>query len=397
MNILIYLPNIHQGSGGVRQYSVTLIKMLKEINENHYFIYHDLNDKEIIDAIHEDKKFTLVTTEEINRHEFEIINAPVGKFKNIPILNKVSFKRRRLISGDLSNFCQKKSIQIVHCPYQYIPHVKNVKLITTLHDVQEIHFPQFFSAEQRAWRATNYLDFLRRTDLVMVSYDHIKKDLIKYFAVSDDKIKTLLLKMDKLWFDKYSNTDVLKLPFKLDDKKFLLYPANAWKHKNHLNLIEATAYLREKKNQEISIIFTGDFSGEHGKYIIKEISKLNLENQISILGIVEENVLFSLYKKCFATVIPTLYEAGSFPLMESILLDVPVVCSNITSLPETIGNSVFTFDPMNIFEIADKVNRIWNDSEFRNENFKQIKLQAKILKMNNPFPTLQKIYSDFNA
>ena len=96
-------------------------------------------------------------------------------------------------------------------------------------------------------------------------------------------------------------------------------------------------------------------------------------------------------------IIPTLYEAGSFPLMESILLNVPVICSNVTSLPETIGNDKFVFAPYDIDDISKKLIQFWNDEEFRKGNLRQIKLQADKLKQNDSLPVLQKIYNDFNA
>ena len=65
---------------------------------------------------------------------------------------------------------------------------------------------------------------------------------------------------------------------------------------------------------------------------------------------------------------PTLYEAGSFPLMESILMGIPVVCSNVTSLPETIGDNQFVFDPNNINDIAEKIIKIWDDENYRADN-----------------------------
>ena len=51
--------------------------------------------------------------------------------------------------------------------------------------------------------------------------------------------------------------------------------------------------------------------------------------------------------------------------MESILLEVPVVCSNVTSLPETIGNDSFVFNPNSVESIAEKIEKLWNDKEYR--------------------------------
>lgn len=397
MNILFYIPDLRQEMGGIRQYAVTLLKMLQKIKGNQYFIYHDLNDKEVLQAISDKPEFTLITTNDIITQEEVYKKVPIYRFNGIPVLGRLRVKRKFIVTNDLTDFCKKHDIQIIHCPYQYIPKVKGIRLITTLHDVQEIHFPEFFTAETRAYRATNYLHFLRHADAVVVSYHHVKNDLIKYFDVPEKNIKTILLQMEKLWFEKFSDKDIAPLPGNLDNINFVLYPANAWKHKNHLALIEAIALIRDEHNIQLNVVFTGDFNSDNGRFLIQRTKQLGLEKQVVFLGLIEENILFSLYKKAKAVVIPTLYEAGSFPLMESILMDVPVICSNATSLPETIGNEKFVFDPSDIHDISNKLIHIWNNEDFRKDNLKQIKIQAAKLKENNPLPVLQKIYEELNA
>lgn len=393
-NIMYYIPNLTQEMGGIRQYAVALLKMLQQIEENQYFIYHDLNDAEVMHAISGRQEFTLVTSNDINTQKVVYKKVPIYRFNGIPVLGKLKFKRKFIVNNDLTAFCKEQHIQIIHCPYQYIPQVEGVKLITTLHDVQEIHFPEFFTAEERAYRAVNYLDFLRSADRVVVSYGHIKNDLIKYFNVPEDKIKVLLLKMEKLWFERFAENDIISIPGFSDSKKFLLYPANAWKHKNHLFLLDALAWVRDKFDVKINVVFTGNFNSENGKSVIDKSEQMKLENQVTFLGVVEENILYSLYKKAVGVVIPTLYEAGSFPLMESILLNVPVICSNVTSLPETIGNEKFVFDPKDINDISKKLIQFWNDGSFRKENLEQLSMQADKLRKNDSVPVLQNIYDD---
>lgn len=80
--------------------------------------------------------------------------------------------------------------------------------------------------------------------------------------------------------------------------------------------------------------------------------------------------------------------------MESILMGIPVVCSNVTSLPETIGDNRFVFDPSRINDIADKINKIWFDEVFRIENITLLKKQALKLNNNNTASKINKIYEE---
>ena len=75
-----------------------------------------------------------------------------------------------------------------------------------------------------------------------------------------------------------------------------------------------------------------------------------------------------MYKNARLVVIPTLYEAGSGPLYEAMRYGIPVICSNVTSLPETIGNEDFIFYPNNSEEMLKKIKLGLFDEEFRKRN-----------------------------
>ena len=381
MNILIYIPYTSQSRGGIRQYAVTLLKMLHHDGANQYYIYHDLNDAEIIAAIAGIPKYVLITSDGMKTGRTKMNLRLTSWFNSASRILRL--KNKKIIPDDFSAYCAKQGIQIIHCPFQYIPTVKNVKLITTMHDVQEIHYPEFFTAEDRAYRAAHYLKHLRNADSVIVSYQHIKDDLIKYFNVPVEKIKIILLQMDKLWFQKYTDKDLAAVPADLQYEKYILYPANAWQHKNHLRLLEAVALLRDEENIRVNLICTGDIDSGHGINVQKKRDDLKLNEQVKFLGIVEEKVLFTLYKKALAVVIPTLYEAGSFPLMESLFLHIPVICSNTTSLPETMGNDDFIFDPTDSRLMALMIKKIYTEEEFRKQSVANSIIQVEKLKQPN--------------
>ena len=104
-----------------------------------------------------------------------------------------------------------------------------------------------------------------------------------------------------------------------------------------------------------------------------------------------------MYKKAHGVVIPTKYEAGSFPLIESIFLQIPVICSNVTSLPETIGNSDFTFDPRNENEIIDKLEKIYFDSSYRSASQMNASSRRRSIIETGALETFLKCYRKLTA
>ena len=198
-----------------------------------------------------------------------------------------------------------------------------------------------------------------------------------------------LLAMQNLWFDKLSTKTVISLESYGLAEPFIFYPAITWPHKNHLGLLKAIACLRDTHNLIIHAVFTGHQT-EFFTQIRQTVNQLGLEQQVQFLGVVTEDVLFALYHAARAVVVPTLYEAGSFPLMESMLMGIPVVCSNVTSLPDTIGNGQFVFNAIDVADIADKVRKVCFDADYRRENVENSSKQAVKLRNNDALGKLTK-------
>ena len=97
------------------------------------------------------------------------------------------------------------------------------------------------------------------------------------------------------------------------------------------------------------------------------MGEYQLEDQVTFLGFVNPIELRALYKLCSSVVIPTKFEAGSFPLWEAFLMGVPVACSNVTSLPEQAGGSALLFDPDNVEDIAYQIHRLLADEKLRSD------------------------------
>ena len=255
MNILIYIPDLTQANGGIRQYAIGLLNTFSSDESNIYFIYHNNGDKVILGLISKYSKYIHVSDSDINAYKKRSKKYSIKSIKKY-IANKIGLFVSAKHKSDIDILCEIFSIDILHSPYQFIPQAKNVKLIITLHDVQEIHHPEYFTANERAYRATAYLDYLNRSDKVIVSFEHIKNDLIKYFNIPSEKVQVVLLNMNNIWLNQYTDTDIIDLAnFNLPEI-FLLYPANTWEHKNHIRLLRAVAFIRKIHGIKVNIICT---------------------------------------------------------------------------------------------------------------------------------------------
>lgn len=406
MNILYYIPYIEKTWGGVYQYAFKLLEALVEnqTSGQKFYVY----------ILHEDESYMLLSKKYPNiqlilekdkpnltepylansRPPYDIaqpslINTKAktprivrafAKRYNHRVLNKYKRAGYEPVSF-LDLLIKRLQINVIHCPFQHLYAIDNIPAITTMHDVQELHFPDFFSSAERAYRAVNYKHAIDNANAVIVSYEHVKSDIIRFFEKPSDMVHVCQIHMKDMWFDTFNQQDVLNLGDYNLPQKFILYPAATWPHKNHLKLLEAIHYLKSNGLLDISLVLTGHQTANYIT-IKNKIQELKLTENVVSLGIVSNQVLYSLYQKASAVVIPTLYEAGSYPLMESILMGVPVICSNVTSLPETINNKEFTFNPNAFEDIAEKIRLIVTDQAFILANIENSKKQAVMLRKN---------------
>lgn len=390
MNVLYYIPNISKEFGGIYQYSMGLLNSLSKAELNHnFYVYNLNNEEEVINIINRNKNFKLISDSISSTHNnYRRLLSYTNQLLRIFNPSTRTFN----IPHPLQAILDKYKIDIIHTPYQDLVKTSRTPGITTMHDVQELHFPEFFSSSERARRAVNYKNSIDNADYIIVSYEHVKNDIVRYFDKSIDKVQVVLLDMQDLWFDRFTSDDITDLNHYNLPQNFLLYPASTWEHKNHIRLIEAIHLIRQKYHKVINLICTGHKTAYYKNTVEPKINNLGLNDTIKFLGIVNDKELYSLYHKCRAVVIPTLYEAGSFPLMESILMNIPVICSNVTSLPETIGDNEFLFNPLDIEDIAAKVLRICEDENFRIKNCQCISIQGVNLRKTKAAEKIDAIY-----
>jgi len=214
-----------------------------------------------------------------------------------------------------------------------------IKTVVSLHDIQHIHFPENFNRTTLRKRKVSFGITVSKCDFFHCSTNFIKQDLIKNLNIQANKIFVIPPGIDLEAF-KFEN----KVNVKLDN--YFLYPAQTWKHKNHLIILKALNFLKEKIN--LKFYFTGSDSTPYFAEIREYINKFNLQNNCKHLGYLSRTELMNYYINSKFIISAAEYEAASFPIFEAIALGKPVVASNIPSNFEF--SSIFD---LNLFDTQD--------------------------------------------
>lgn len=268
----------------------------------------------------------------------------------------------------LRDIVEREHINLIHTPIQYFPNMTlAVPMITTLHDLQHFYYPEFFTTAEIAFRNMFYKYSAEFSERVIVSFPHVKEDIVKFYGIPAHKIDVCPLGSIKPQFVDNSKFNTIRKKYDIPSE-YLFYSANTYRHKNHINLIRALKILHERYGRRIPLVCTGHKIADTYSEIESELAHLGLRKFVFFTGYIPEDEVHLLLRNATLVVIPTLYEAGSFPLMEAMAYDVPVICSNVTSLPDTIGDIRFVFDPNDIEMIAEKAVKMLGDEKLMEQN-----------------------------
>ena len=237
------------------------------------------------------------------------------------------------------------------------------------HDLQHLHYPQFFAPETLAWRETVFPAGCRFAHTVVVGSQWVKDDVIRRYRVDPEKIQ-VIFEAPTTESQTEPSEDLLSTvrnKYQIDNP-FALYPAATWQHKNHIRLLEALALLRDTKGLVVPLICTGALRKDLFWPRIEQcLNELKLFPQVRFLDLVPDDDLRALYSLAQFLIFPTLLEAISLPIFEAWQAGLPVACSNTTALPEQVRDAALMFDPTSSESIAHAVDRMATDSKLRKD------------------------------
>lgn len=233
------------------------------------------------------------------------------------------------------------------------------------HDLQHLHLPQYFSKLEIKNRNARCRTYCRQAAMVAVASSWTRRDVIQHYRLSEDNVKVIPFAppVEAYPIPSRPVMQEVRTRFQLPEA-FVFYPAQTWPHKNHIGLLEALYYLRKQQGLRVPLVCSGKCN-EFFAVILEKTRELGIDDQVRFLGFVSPLELQALYRLCRAVVVPSCFEAASFPVWEAFQAGAPVACSNVTSLPDQAGDGALLFGPQQTSEMANAIERLWNDESLR--------------------------------
>ena len=269
----------------------------------------------------------------------------------------------------IEQFIRKSAIDLVwflHPGNAPVP----VPYIATVWDLQHRRQPFFPEVSTTAWtweaREQAYRLSLPRAARIITGTQVGKDEIVAFYGVSPQNIVVVPTPVAEaeLPRDGDSRIDV-RAKYGLRPE-FLLYPAQFWPHKNHVNLLLALDLLKRDIGVELDLVLTGSDKGNLD-HVCETVAALGLTAQVHILGFVPKVDLHGLYREAVSLAYASFFGPDNIPPLEAFALGCPVVAARVPGSEEQLGSAALLFDPADPADIARAILTVHRDLDLRAE------------------------------
>jgi glycosyltransferase involved in cell wall biosynthesis len=291
---------------------------------------------------------------------FEVV---VANYKEFTFAEQIGLLRQiKHLNADLVHF------GMIQQPVLY-----RGKTVTTIHDLTTARFRNpaknwlVFTLKQMVYKRVIKI-VAKKSTAIITPTDFTKDDLAKFADINSRKITATYEAADRI----SDESEALENISEAD--QFIMYVGRPQPHKNLDRLVQAFIKLKEK-HPGLKLVLAGKKDKLYKR--VENYAKSLGATDIIFTDFVSEGQLRWLYEHANAYIFPSLSEGFGLPGLEAMMHGAPVVSSNATCLPEVYGDAAHYFNPLNVNEMAEKIDEVLTNERLRKELIEKGNAQVK--------------------
>jgi glycosyltransferase involved in cell wall biosynthesis len=285
----------------------------------------------------------------------------IKRFLPNPYAISLSMRQYRFNSGIKSN-----QPDIYHEP-NFLAFKCAKPSIVTVHDLSWMRFPDTHPIERVRAMDRYFEPGLRRASLILTDSEFVKRELIEVFGLAPELIVPVALGVEPLFHPRSADETLPVLSrHALIHGQYLLAVGTLEPRKNLQVALHAFMQLPSALRKRYPLVLVG-MKGWHTSALEAQMAPMIRAGELRQLGYLSREDLAMVIAGALTLIYPSIYEGFGLPPLEAMACGVPVITSNVSSLPEVVGDTGLMVDPHDVDAIVQAIQRLISDADARTD------------------------------
>lgn len=259
---------------------------------------------------------------------------------------------------------RQSGANLLHSPHYTVPLRLPIPTVVTFHDMTFFTHPHLHTLPKRLFFPWMMRRSAKKTNYLIADSENTRRDAIRLLSIPPEKIETVHLGYEDI-FRPLDNPELLaatRQKYRLPEK-FLLYTGAIEPRKNVSLLLTVFEQLAQR-GLEQDLVLAGNLGWMY-ESVLSQIEGMAARKRVHRLGHVAYTELPPIYNLADVFVYPSIYEGFGLPPLEAMACGVPVITSNISSMPEFVGNAGILVPPDDETALMQAIERVLQDASLR--------------------------------
>ncbi len=277
---------------------------------------------------------------------------------------------------DIPLILKKYSPDLFFSPDGWMSLKTPVPTVNVIHDLNFVHRPSDFPFFYRKYYNYFFPKYAKKAKQLITVSEYSKTDIIKTWGIAPKKIDVAYNGCNTIYTPVASELGIEIENQFTGGNPYFIYVGSHNPRKNIEGMLDAFDIFKQNDMQNYKLVIVGEAMWNNS-YLQNKIDKLNYKDDIVFTGRLSTEVLHLVLASAKALLLVSFSEGFGIPVVEAMHCDVPVICSNVSALPEIAGNAALFADPFSANDIAQTMITLANNTKERQKIIEEGKNQRK--------------------
>ncbi len=259
------------------------------------------------------------------------------------------------------NTIKKHQPDIFYSPDGHISlKLKNIPSLPVIHDINYHYYPDAVPYLVGKYYRYYFPRFARHAKRILTVSEYSKKDISETYHIPLTKIDVAYNGANEFYSPVNDEEKAKTKKEYTDSCDYFVYIGVIVPRKNITRMLKAFEEFKKSSGSKTKLLIVGD-----KLFLTSDIEKAYKQslytNDIIFTGRLKPEKLKYVLGAALALVLISYFEGFGIPIVEAMQADVPVITSNVTSMPEIAGEAALFADPYSIDSIKEAMMKMDRD------------------------------------